>query len=104
MILLDVFLSITHPAPASASRISFNRFALVSLTSTATMEKYIAKTEDLEASTSSIESERGNVASGTLSSWGRNVLLSVETRGIERVTEEERQYNTTKIWNTCTFW
>lgn len=68
------------------------------------MEKYIPKPEDLEASTSSIESERGNVVSKTLSSWGRNALLSVETRGIERVTEDERQQNTTKVWNACTFW
>lgn len=68
------------------------------------MEKSTPRTEDLEASASSIDSGRGDVVSGTFSSWGRNVLLSVETRGIERVTEVERQQDTTKIWNACTFW
>ena len=36
--------------------------------------------------------------------WAKNVLLSVETRGIQRVTDEERQKNPTKVWNACTFW
>jgi hypothetical protein len=62
-----------------------------------------SKTTDLSAS-SSFDSEKGQVATGTLTSWGKNILLSVETRGIERVTEEERQQNTTKVWNACTFW
>lgn len=30
--------------------------------------------------------------------------LNVETGGIERVTPEERQHNTTHWWNACTFW
>lgn len=38
------------------------------------------------------------------SSWIRDILLTVETTGIQRVTEEERQQNTTKVWNACTFW
>ena len=37
-------------------------------------------------------------------SWLRSMLLTVETRGIQRVTEEERQQNTSKVWNACTFW
>jgi hypothetical protein len=38
------------------------------------------------------------------SGWLKDVLLTVETRGIQRVTDEERQQNTTKVWNACTFW
>lgn len=30
--------------------------------------------------------------------------LSVETGGIERVTDEDRAKNTSKVWNACTFW
>ena len=30
--------------------------------------------------------------------------LSVETGGIQRVTDAERADNTTKVWNACTFW
>lgn len=30
--------------------------------------------------------------------------LSIETGGIERVTDEERAQNTSKVWNACTFW
>jgi hypothetical protein len=30
--------------------------------------------------------------------------LSIEEGGIERVTDEERQQNTTKFWNATTFW
>jgi len=37
-----------------------------------------------------------------LAAWAKN--LSVETNGIERVTEEPREQNTTKVWNACTFW
>ena len=40
----------------------------------------------------------------TVGSWIKNVLLSVETKGIERVTDEDRQQNTTKVWHACTFW
>lgn len=35
-------------------------------------------------------------------SWARK--LSIETGGIQRVTEEERTHNTTHVWNACTFW
>lgn len=31
-------------------------------------------------------------------------ILSIETGGIQRVTDEERQVNPTKWWNACTFW
>ena len=30
--------------------------------------------------------------------------LAVETGGIERVTDEDRAENTSKVWNACTFW
>ena len=30
--------------------------------------------------------------------------LSVETGGIERVTDEDRSHKTTPVWNACTFW
>jgi hypothetical protein len=40
----------------------------------------------------------------TAETWLKNVLLSVETQGIERVTAEERMQNTTKVWHACTFW
>jgi hypothetical protein len=36
--------------------------------------------------------------------WLRSLLLTVETSGIQRVTEEERRQNTSKVWNACTFW
>lgn len=36
------------------------------------------------------------------SSWMQ--MLSIETGGIQRVTDEERQVNMTKFWNACTFW
>lgn len=53
--------------------------------------------------------QRGHVSPGggqpsKLHKWVRYMLFSIETRGIQRVTEEERQYNTTKVWNACTFW
>lgn len=35
-------------------------------------------------------------------SWAE--ALSIETGGIQRVTEEDRRYNTTHVWNSCTFW
>ncbi|KIW27998.1 uncharacterized protein PV07_07690 [Cladophialophora immunda] len=37
-------------------------------------------------------------------SWLTDILLTVETTGIQRVTEDERQQNTSKVWNACTFW
>lgn len=30
--------------------------------------------------------------------------LAVETGGIERVTDEQRADNPSKVWNACTFW
>jgi hypothetical protein len=45
--------------------------------------------------------ETGVVHSG-FRAWAKN--LSVETGGIQRVTDEERQTDTTKVWNACTFW
>lgn len=34
--------------------------------------------------------------------WAKR--LAVETGGIERVTDEDRAQNTSKVWNACTFW
>ena len=45
--------------------------------------------------------EKGVVRSG-FHAWAKN--LSVETGGIQRVIDEERRTNTTKVWNACTFW
>ncbi|KAF2442061.1 hypothetical protein P171DRAFT_364624 [Karstenula rhodostoma CBS 690.94] len=39
---------------------------------------------------------------GRLAKWLRN--SSIETGGIERVTDEERAKNTSKVWHACTFW
>jgi hypothetical protein len=53
----------------------------------------------------------GNVQAGTtekptaatgLKYWVKR--LAVETGGIERVTDEDRAQNTSKVWNACTFW
>jgi hypothetical protein len=48
--------------------------------------------------------EKSNNTPSAATSWMKNFLLSVETQGIERVTDEERQENTTKVWHACTFW
>jgi hypothetical protein len=52
------------------------------------------------------ETDAGSVEKGTLrnalNAWART--LSVESGGIQRVTDEQRQSNTTKVWNACTFW
>lgn len=45
--------------------------------------------------------EKSTNASG-FNSWLKK--LSVETGGIERVTDEDRAANTSKVWNACTFW
>ncbi|KAF2806963.1 purine-cytosine permease FCY2 [Mytilinidion resinicola] len=45
--------------------------------------------------------EKGETVSG-VRGWLKK--LSVETGGIERVTDEDRQTNTSKVWNACTFW
>ncbi len=42
------------------------------------------------------------IIEGGFQAWAAK--LSVETAGIERVTDEERQANTTHVWNACTFW
>lgn len=56
--------------------------------------------------TSTNDPEAASIRHGTLRSgfraWAKN--LSVESGGIQRVTDEERQTNTTKVWNACTFW
>lgn len=65
-------------------------------------------TETPEAALRDIESasfeRKGELVSTGFNGWMRKVLVSVETRGIQRVTDEERQQNPTKVWNACTFW
>lgn len=64
----------------------------------------IKKQISTEKSTDGMETEsveKGIVRSG-FCVWAKN--LSLETGGIERVTDDERQTNTTKVWNACTFW
>jgi hypothetical protein len=39
---------------------------------------------------------------GAFKGWLKK--LSVETGGIQRVTDEDRAKNTSKVWNACTFW
>jgi hypothetical protein len=39
---------------------------------------------------------------GKLANWLK--ILSIETGGIERVTDEELAKNTSKVWHACTFW
>lgn len=39
---------------------------------------------------------------GGLQAWAK--ALSVESGGIQRVTDDQRQSNTTRVWNACTFW
>jgi hypothetical protein len=34
--------------------------------------------------------------------WAKR--LAVETGGIERITDEDRAKNPSKVWNACTFW
>jgi len=45
--------------------------------------------------------EKPSTATG-LKYWVKR--LAVETGGIERVTDEDRAQNTSKVWNACTFW
>jgi len=52
----------------------------------------------------SFEEKEGTSTSAGFNGWMRKVLLTVETKGIQRVTDEERQANPTKVWNACTFW
>lgn len=52
-----------------------------------------------EVHTGSVEKPTG--ASG-FKLWVKK--LSVETGGIQRVTDEERAKNPSKVWNACTFW
>jgi len=51
--------------------------------------------------TDSASIEKGTIRGG-LKAWAKK--LSVETGGIERVTDEERLSNTTHVWNAYTFW
>lgn len=52
------------------------------------------------------ETDTASISKGALQvgfrAWAKK--LSVETGGIERITDEERMSNTTHVWNACTFW
>ena len=62
-------------------------------------EQYSTEKSTDEMDASSVE--KGTVRGG-FRAWAKN--LSVESGGIQRVTDEERQSNTTHVWNACTFW
>jgi hypothetical protein len=62
-------------------------------------QQVFAEKSSDEADTASIE--KGTIPSG-FRTWAKK--LSVESGGIQRVTDEERQSNTTHVWNACTFW
>ena len=53
-------------------------------------------------------SSLNDVQTGTLTTplrlkyWAKQ--LTVETGGIERVTDEDRAHNASEVWNACTFW
>jgi hypothetical protein len=64
-----------------------------------TKQQISAEKSSDEIDTASIE--KGIIRSG-LHAWAKK--LSVEIGGIQRVTDEERQSNTTHVWNACTFW
>lgn len=52
-------------------------------------------------------SEEGTIVKAIPSDYGLFAWmkkLSVETEGIQRVTDADRQYNTTHVWNAATFW
>jgi hypothetical protein len=62
-------------------------------------QQVFAEKSSDEADTASIE--KGILPNG-FRTWAKK--LSVESGGIQRVTDEERQSNTTHVWNACTFW
>jgi hypothetical protein len=64
-----------------------------------TKQQIFAEKSSDDADTASIE--KGTIPNG-LRAWVEK--LSVESGGIQRVTDEERQNNTTHVWNACTFW
>lgn len=55
---------------------------------------------------SSSEVQAGTIGKPTAVSgikyWAKR--LTVETGGIERITDADRAENTSKVWNACTFW
>lgn len=58
--------------------------------------------EDFKAS-SLTDVQTGNLRTPSrLKYWAKR--LTVETGGIERVTDEDRAHNASKVWNACTFW
>lgn len=67
-----------------------------------------AKSSDTLTTQPSYEVESGSVQDcrvtlqNGIRAWAKS--LSIETSGIQRVTDEDRQQNTTRVWNACTFW
>ena len=45
-----------------------------------------------------------NNSSGGIHGWTKSRFWAIETTGIQRVTDADRQQNTTHVWNACTFW
>ncbi len=62
-------------------------------------QQILAKKLGEETDTASVD--QGTVRGG-LGAWAKK--LSVETGGIQRVTDVERLSGTTHVWNACTFW
>jgi hypothetical protein len=54
-------------------------------------------TNDIQLGYSAVKRKDGRFAA-----WLKT--LSIETGGIERVTDAERAENTSKVWHACTFW
>jgi len=70
------------------------------MTSKQSLDTPTTKTpHDIESG--SVEECRDTSQNG-LRAWAKN--LSIETSGIQRVTDAERQQSPTKVWNACTFW
>jgi hypothetical protein len=59
--------------------------------------------ESSDIETASVEEKTTGKTSHVVS-WSKRLLTTVETRGIHRVTDEERRENTTSVWHACTFW
>lgn len=45
-----------------------------------------------------------SISSPSIHGWGKSRFCAVETTGIQRVTDADREQNTTHVWNACTFW
>lgn len=69
-------------------------------------KKIVGPTTQEQPASGAVESEVGTTESPSwrmrTGTWVKK--LSVETGGIQRVTDEERESDTTHVWNACTFW